>query len=126
MDTFLELIIALILILIGISMFIYWVGLYIIKNKKLTNGFRTVEKDVGLVIFHIVAELIAGLFSIIAGILLLVHDPLALPFTYAVLGMNVYIGIRTMSWSLLNNNKVTPNLVFVTLFSVLSFVLFLS
>ena len=123
MDSVLEQIIALILILIGVSMFIYWIGLYMFKNKKLVDGTKTIEKDVGLVVFHITAELLAGLLAIIAGIFLLTNNPLAYPLTYAVLGMQVYIGIRTMSWSLVNNNKITLNLIFVTLFSVISFIL---
>lgn len=126
MNTLLEQIIALILILIGISMFTYWIGLYIIKDKKLTNGTKTIEKDVGLVFFHIIAELLAGLLSILAGLLLLTNKQLAYPLTYAVLGMHLYIGIRTMSWSLLNNNKITPNLVFVSFFSVITFFLLLT
>lgn len=126
MNTLLEQIIAMILILIGISMFTYWIGLYIIKNKKLNSGLRSVEKDVGLVIFHIIAELLAGILSIVAGIFLLLNISYALPLTFAVLGMHVYIGIRTLSWSILNNNKITPNLVFVTLFSIVSFFILVS
>lgn len=123
MDALLVQLIGLILILIGISMFMYWVLFYIIINKKLTDGIHTLAKDYGLVIFHILAELVAGSVSIIAGLLLLTNNSLAYPVTYAVLGMHVYIGIRTLSWSLVNNNKITPNLLFVTIFSVVAFIL---
>ncbi len=125
MDQLVIQVIALILIIIGISMFIYWIPYYIVKNKSLTNGIHTIAKDYGLVIYHIIAELVAGSLSLVAGLLLLLDNRYAYPLTYGVLVMHIYIGIRTLSWSVVNNKKLIPNLLFITLFSIIAFILLL-
>jgi hypothetical protein len=83
------------LLLMGFSMCGYWVTQ--IASGFLSLGFATVDGGVYLA-WHVVAEFVAAIFSILAAFLILGRNPLGYRLALFACGMLLYTGISSIGW----------------------------
>jgi len=88
------------LLLLGLSILGYWV--IQLSGGYLTEGSSTIKGD-SLAIWHVVAEMLAGLLSVISAFLILAHNPLGLRLGFFTCGMLLYTGLNSIGWGALHD-----------------------
>lgn len=97
----------------GLGMIAFWT-LQLVVAEIMKDGLWAVEGKAYL-LFHIVAELLAGVTALVGGIGLSLRRPLAMSLCLAGAGGVLYAAVNSAGWAVLNDQV----LVFVLLFCAL-------
>jgi uncharacterized membrane protein len=100
--------VGIILALVGLSMLSFW-GMWLAQGT-LVNGLNTVENN-NYIVFHILAESLAGLAALRAAAGLFMGWQSGRRFVYIAGGMVIYSTINSLGESVKNLPSLTPVLI---------------
>ena len=100
--------VGIILALLGLSMLGFW-GMWLAQGN-LIDGFKTVENN-NYIVFHILAESIAGIAALRAAVGLFMRWQSGRRFVYIAGGMVIYSTINSLGDSVRNIPSLTPVLI---------------
>jgi hypothetical protein len=105
-------------LLVGLSICGYW-------GTQLSSGFlplgvNTISGD-SYIIWHVIAELIAGIITIIAAFLLLTRNALGHRLGLFSCGMLLYTGLSSIGWGILHDPGLLALFIITSLGSLFGF-----
>ena len=95
--------ISILLILVGVSIIIYW-STYILQGK-FPQGVRTIESG-GYFAFHVLAEILTAIASILGGILLVLQTKQGELVSFFAGGMLLYTSVNGLAWKAVKNRPI--------------------
>ncbi|MCP4582004.1 MAG: hypothetical protein GY839_10320 [candidate division Zixibacteria bacterium] len=88
------------LLLMGFSICGYWIVQ--LSDGFLHQGMATIDSGT-YIVWHLIAEFLAAVLSIIAAFMMLSRNPLGFRFGLAACGMLLYTGLNSIGWGLLQD-----------------------
>ena len=113
----LEVVDSILLILVGVSIIMYWV--FWIAKGGLKDGIRTMEYGT-YITPHIAAEFVTAALCIASGIAIFLGFFWGLILGLFASGMLLYVGINSLNWGLIYSKSLSVVFVVVAVFSVIS------
>jgi hypothetical protein len=105
-------------LLVGLSICGYW-------GTQLSSGFlelgvNTVKSD-SYIIWHVLAEFIAGIITVIAAFLLLTRNALGHRLGLFACGMLLYTGLSSIGWGMLHDPGIMALFIITLLGAIFGF-----